>query len=73
MQKRSDANWFILKLENIEAKLTGLIVILYFKKLKKQTFVFKKQKAKTKGFDNFAISKLHSLCKVGLLAMRAVK
>jgi hypothetical protein len=31
-QKRSEANWFILKLYKIEAKRTGSKVILYFKK-----------------------------------------
>jgi hypothetical protein len=29
--KRREANWFILKLDNIEAKRTGSIVILYLK------------------------------------------
>jgi hypothetical protein len=32
---RSEANWFILKLYNIEAKLTGSIVILYLKQQQK--------------------------------------
>ncbi len=32
MQKRSEANWSILKLDNIETKRTGSIVILYLKK-----------------------------------------
>jgi hypothetical protein len=44
-----EANWFILKIDNIEAKRTGSIVILHFKKLKKTKFrVFLKRKAKNK-------------------------
>ncbi len=45
--KRSEANWFILKLYNIEAKRTGSIVILCLKRQKKTNFrFFKKRKAK---------------------------
>ena len=44
---RSEANWFILKIDNIEAKRTGSIVILQLKirKIAKFRFFFK-QKAK---------------------------
>jgi hypothetical protein len=31
MPKRSEVNWSILKLDNIETKRTGSIVILYLK------------------------------------------
>ncbi len=37
---RSEANWFILKLYNIEAKRTGSIVILYLKQQQKANFFF---------------------------------
>jgi hypothetical protein len=54
-----EANMFILKNLDIEAKRTGLIVILYLKKRKKRTYVFlKNEKQKTKGFD----SKLLKFC-----------
>ncbi len=44
---RSEANWFILKIDNTEAKRTGSIVILYLKKRKKTNFhFFKKRRAK---------------------------
>jgi hypothetical protein len=50
---RSEANMFILKNLNIEAKRTGSIVILYFKKRKKRTFVFfKNEGQRTNGFDS---------------------
>jgi hypothetical protein len=41
--KRSEANWFILKLHNIEVKQTGSIVILYFKQQQKSKLSFKKK------------------------------
>ncbi len=40
LKNRREANWFILKLNNIEAKRTGLIVILYLKSHKKANFRF---------------------------------
>jgi hypothetical protein len=46
MQKQIEANPFILKLDNIEAKGRGSIVILYFKKTKKSNFRFFKRKPK---------------------------
>jgi hypothetical protein len=56
---QSEAVMFISKNLNIEVKRTGSIVILYFKKRKKQTFVFFINKGqKTKGFD----SKLSKFC-----------
>ncbi len=43
----SEANWFILKIDNIEAKRTGSIVNLYLKKRKKANFrLFQKRRAK---------------------------
>ncbi len=55
-QNRSEANWFILKRNNIEAKRTGSIVILYFKSREKANFHFfqnERQKTKVKKiFEN---------------------
>jgi hypothetical protein len=56
---RSEANWFILKLYNIEAKRTGSIVILYLKQQQKSELsFFLNERQKTKGFD----SKLSKFC-----------
>jgi hypothetical protein len=57
---RSEANWFILKLYNIEAKRTGSIVILYLKQEQKSKIsFFLKRKAKRKvsivNYQSFAI------------------
>ncbi len=38
--QRSEANWFISKLHNIEAKRTGSLVIVYLKSRKKANFRF---------------------------------
>ena len=65
---RSEANWFILKLYNIEAKRTGSIVILYLKSQKANFRFFKtinlsddnKQKTDTKVFDNELSKFCHS-------------
>ncbi len=56
----SEANLFILKLNNIEAKWTGSIVILYLKRRKKRIFVLKKIKGKKQkclimNYQSFAI------------------
>ncbi len=61
---RSEANWFIIKFYNIEAKRTGPIVILYLKQQQKSELsVFLKTKGKKwKGsivnFRSFAIANL---------------
>ncbi len=56
---QSEANWFILKFYNIEAKRTGSLVILYLNNNKKANFrFFKNERQKTKGFD----SKLSKFC-----------
>jgi hypothetical protein len=46
MQKRIEANRFVLKLDNIEAKGRGSIVILYFKKRKIELSFFFQRKPK---------------------------
>jgi hypothetical protein len=59
---RSEANMFILKNLNIEAKRTGSIVILYLKKRKKANFRFflktkgKKRKGSLVNYRSFAIT-----------------
>ena len=40
LKNRSEANWFILKLNSIEAKRTGSIVILYLKQEQKSEISF---------------------------------
>jgi hypothetical protein len=58
----SEANWFILKLYNIEAKRTGSIEILYLKSRKKSEHWFflktkgKKRKCSITNYRSFAIT-----------------
>jgi hypothetical protein len=61
LKNRSEANWFILKLNSIEAKRTGSIVILYLKSRKKGNFrFFKNERQKIKVFDNELSKVCHS-------------
>jgi hypothetical protein len=56
-----ETNWFILKIDNIEAKRTGSIVILHFKKLKKsEVSFFLNERQKTKGFESKLLKFCHS-------------
>ncbi len=59
---RSEANWFILKFYNIEAKRTGSLVILYLKQQQKNELSFflktkdKKRKGSIVNYRSFAIT-----------------
>jgi len=64
---RSEANWFIIKFYNIEAKRTGSIVILSLKQQQKSEFSFffktkgKKRKGSIVNYRSFAITNLDPL------------
>jgi hypothetical protein len=61
LKNQSEVNWFILKLNNIEAKQTGSIVILYLKSRKKANFrFFFNERQKSKVFDNELSKFCHS-------------
>jgi hypothetical protein len=49
---RSEANWSILNLYNIEAKRTGSIVTLYLKPQKSELSFFLNERQETKVIDN---------------------
>ncbi len=59
---QSEANWFILNLFNIEAKQTGLLVILYLKQQQKSELSLflktkdKKQKGSIVNYRSFPIT-----------------
>jgi hypothetical protein len=61
---RSEANWFIIKFYNIEAKRTGSIVILPLKQQQKSELSFfsktkgKKRKGSIVNYRSFAITNL---------------
>jgi hypothetical protein len=67
---RSEANWFIIKFYNIEAKRTGSIVILSLKQQQKSEFSFffktngKKRKGSIVNYRSFAITTFNHATKL---------